>query len=110
MLKNLFAISLVSFALIGANTSVAQPTTKACPPGLSTKNPPCIPPGIAKRYQIDQPLPEDVPYELINDLLFYGLTPPDGNWLYYLVDGDVLRIADDLFSVLEAFEILFGTN
>lgn len=52
------------------------------------------------------PLPEGVPYQLITDLGFYGLTPPDGEWLYYLVDGEVLKIADAAFTVIEALGLL----
>ncbi len=110
MLKILPSALALSVALIGTSTTVAHSQPKFCPPGLAAKNNGCLPPGLAKRYTVGEVLPEGVPYELITDLMLYGLTPPDGEWLYYLVDGDVLRIADDVFTVLEAFEILFGGN
>lgn len=111
MLKILPSALALSVALIGLNVTVAHSEPKACPPGLAAKNNGCLPPGLAKKlYTVGEVLPEGVPYELITDLAYYGLDMPDGNWLYYLVDGDVLRIADDVFTVLEAFEILFGSN
>ena len=110
MLKILPSALALSVALTGISATVAYSQAKPCPPGLAAKNNGCLPPGLAKRYTIGEVLPEDVPYELITDLATYGLLSPDGNWLYYLVDGDVLRIADDAFTVLEAFEILFGGN
>jgi len=108
MLKTLPSALAISVALMGINVTVAHSQPKPCPPGLAAKNNGCLPPGLAKRYTIGEVLPEGVPYELIIDLAQYGLEQPDGNWLYYLVDGDILRIADDVFTVLEAFEILFG--
>ncbi len=108
MLKILPPALALSVALIGLNGTAAYSQPKFCPPGLANKN--CLPPGIAKRYTIGEVLPEGIPYELITNLAYYGLDMPDGNWLYYLVDGDILRIADDVFTVLEAFEILFGGN
>ena len=111
MLKILPSAIALSVAFMGASVTVAHSQPKSCPPGLAAKNNGCLPPGQAKKlYTVGEVLPEGVPYELITDLMHYGLTPPDGEWLYYLVDGDVLRIADDVFTVLEAFEILFGGN
>lgn len=110
MLKILPSAIALSVALMGVSVTAAHSEPKSCPPGLAAKNNGCLPPGIAKRYTVGEVLPEGVPYELITDLSHYGLNKPDGEWLYYLVDGDVLRIADDAFTVLEAFEILFGSN
>ena len=108
MLKILPSALALSVAFLGINVTAVHSQPKSCPPGLAAKNNGCLPPGIAKRYTVGQVLPEGIPYELITDLAYYGLNKPDGEWLYYLVDGDVLRIADDVFTVLEAFEILFG--
>jgi len=110
MFKILPSALALSVALIGMNVTVAYSQPKSCPPGLAAKNNGCLPPGLAKRYTVGKTLPEGISYELITDLAYYGLTPPDGEWLYYLVDGDVLRIADDVFTVLEALDILFGGN
>jgi hypothetical protein len=110
MLRKLPSALALSVALTGLNATVAHSEPKSCPPGLAAKNNGCLPPGIAKRYTVGEVLPEGVPYELITDLSHYGLNKPDGEWLYYLVDGEVLKIADDTFTVIEAFQILFGGN
>ncbi len=89
---------------VSAGAALAQP--KPCPPGLAKRDNGCLPPGLAKRYVVGQPLPEGLTYELITDLARYGLTPPDGEWLYYLVDGEVLKIADATFVVLDALGLL----
>ena len=108
MLKLLPSALALSVVLTGINATVAHSQPKPCPPGLAAKNNGCLPPGLAKRYTIGEPLPEDVPYQLITDLMYYGLDRPDGEWLYYLVDGEVLRVADAMFTVLEALGALGG--
>lgn len=85
-------------------TAMAEP--KSCPPGLDKRNNGCLPPGQAKRYTVGQRLPDGTPYELILDLAKYGLTAPNGEWLYYLVDGDILRVADATFTILEVLGAL----
>ena len=91
MFKTFSAIALALITLTGISTTAARSEPKFCPPGLAAKNNGCLPPGIAKRYTIGEPLPEDVPYELITDLELYDLLPPDGDWLYYLVDGEFIE-------------------
>ncbi len=108
MLRILPSALALSVAFMGISFTAVHSQPKSCPPGLAAKDNGCLPPGIAKRYTVGEVLPEGVPYELITDLSHYGLNAPDGEWLYYLVDGDVLKIADDVFTVLEAFEILVG--
>lgn len=47
-LMSLMAVAFFAFAaMAGAPPAVAD--TKACPPGLAKKNPPCVPPGQAKK-------------------------------------------------------------
>lgn len=106
MLKTLPALVAVAIAISGFSASTAISQSKPCPPGLDKRDNGCLPPGIAKRYIIGEPLPEDVPYELITDLEAFNLLYPDGDWLYYLVDDEILRIADATFIVLEALGFL----
>ena len=108
MFKLTLTATALTLAFSISSVTMAHSQAKPCPPGLAKRDNGCLPPGLAKRYTVGAPLPDSLSYELITDLQKYGLTPPDGQWLYYLVDGDVLRIADDMFTVLEAFEILFG--
>lgn len=110
MLKLTPMVIALSVAFAGSNVTVANSQAKPCPPGLAKRDNGCLPPGIAKRFKVGERLPHGIPYELITDLQYYGLTPPNGNWLYYMVDDEILRIADDTFTVLEAFQILFGDS
>ncbi|WP_428925523.1 hypothetical protein [Marinibacterium sp. SX1] len=74
--------------------NVVQVTpTASCPPGLAKKNPPCVPPGQAKKYN---------PGQYINDYTYirnpgnYGL-----NNGYYVTAGNyVYRINKDTREVL----------
>jgi hypothetical protein len=67
-----------------------------CPPGLAKKNPPCIPPGQAKKlYGIGQRLPlgYGTPYaytQIPRDLRTRYVLPPAGN--YYYGDGYLYRV------------------
>lgn len=110
MLKRtiLMAATALAFTVTGAGFAHSQGANSAgfCPPGLAKRDNGCLPPGHAKRYTVGETLPEDVGYQLITDLLKYGLSQPDGDWLYYLVDGDILKIADATFAVLEAWEAI----
>ncbi len=74
-----------------------------CPPGLAKKNPPCIPPGQAKKWRTGYPLPDGVvfapvPYE-------WGLRAPVG-YQYVRVDKDVLLIGEASKKVIDAVTLL----
>lgn len=77
---------------------------RGCPPGLAKKNPPCIPPGQAKKYapEIHRPhiygrgdyLPDDAVY--LRDPRYHGL--PDGT--YYVDDGYVYRVDPETLEIM----------
>lgn len=116
MVKSTSFMLAASVALTGFSTlpAHADPKFHRCPPGLEKratlpngllkngKGQGCMPPGWVRKFEIGAPIPSGVSYDLITDLALYGLTPPDGNWLYYLVDNEVLRVADATFTILEA--------
>ncbi|HSF92693.1 MAG TPA: hypothetical protein VLA51_10895 [Paracoccaceae bacterium] len=79
---------------------------KDCPPGLAKKNNGCLPPGLAKKYILGQPLPYGVEYEFIYDRSRYGLPRVDGDWLYVLLGNEILRVADKDSVVLDVVRIL----
>lgn len=67
-----------------------------CPPGLAKKNPPCVPPGQAKKmYGPGDRITHD--YILIRDPWRYGLD--DGT--YYRVGDYVYRVDRDTREVLD---------
>ena len=99
------AIAAVSMAAVPASADPGRGKGKAhgdhrngftghCPPGLAKKNPPCVPPGQAKRYG---------PGQVVNDYIYirdpgrYGL--PGGG--YYVQAGNyVYRVDRDTMEVL----------
>ncbi len=61
-----------------------------CPPGLAKKDNGCLPPGQAKKmWQVGQPLPAGIAYEVIP---VGGLSPPAG-YQYVRVANDILMMA-----------------
>jgi hypothetical protein len=72
-----------------------------CPPGLAKKNPPCIPPGQAKKWRLGYPL--EVGFIPVPDS--WGLRPPSGHQ-YVQVDKDVLLIAEAGHHVIDAVTLL----
>lgn len=88
----------------GKGPKHARPGVVAhCPPGLAKKNPPCIPPGQAKkiypdyrpRYGDGDWIYED--YRIIRDVGRYGLREGE---LYYLVGREVFHMNPDTGRVI----------
>lgn len=75
---------------------------KNCPPGLAKKNPPCIPPGQAKKYGAGDYLPKGS-FEPLPDYIVDDLTPRNGR--YVRVDRNVYLITEGSRRVLEAIEL-----
>lgn len=85
--------------------------TGGCPPGLAKKNPPCIPPGQAKKlFNVGQRLPygyngytpyNQIPYDLRSqyDLDPYGRYIYDQNYLYR-VDPTTMIVSQVLGAIL----------
>jgi len=76
-----------------------------CPPGLAKKNPPCVPPGLARgsqpydddlHYGIGDIIDRD--YVILDDPGYYGLNPYDD---YFRVGNYVYRIDRKTQAVLE---------
>jgi hypothetical protein len=93
----------------------SQPySVRACPPGLAKKNPPCVPPGQAKkqvnytnydahdhyRYRRGEYLPRDADY--LRDPSRYRL--PDGT--YYVDNGFVYRVDPQTLEVMALVGLL----
>lgn len=81
-----------------------------CPPGLAKKNPPCVPPGQAKKlYGVGQRLPlgygtpyayNQIPYDVRSR---YGLSPVGS---YYYGDGYLYRVDPRTMLVQQAIAAL----
>ena len=67
-----------------------------CPPGLAKKNPPCVPPGQARKYNRGDVIYGD--YTIIGDPRQYGL---NRDQTYYRVGEYVYRVDRDTREVLD---------
>jgi len=74
-----------------------------CPPGLAKKHNGCLPPGQAKkRYTVGYALPKGVEtHPLPHDLSIRIGAPPPG-YSYFMVDGDVVKLAVGTMLVVDA--------
>ena len=81
-----------------------------CPPGLAKKNPPCVPPGQAKkqgwdhRHRVGDRL-NLADYLLIQDPWRYGLNDRDG-WNYYRDPYGIYRVDPTTLKILAVFELI----
>jgi hypothetical protein len=76
-----------------------------CPPGLAKKNNGCLPPGIAKKYAMGQPLPPGIAKKRLPGSLLGQLHPPYG-YEYVQVDRDVLLVSAATRHVVDAVTLL----
>lgn len=76
-----------------------------CPPGLAKKNNGCLPPGIAKKYELDQPLPPGITARSIDDSLYSRLRHING-YEYVRVDKDILLVSEATKKVVDAVTLL----
>ena len=77
-----------------------------CPPGLAKKGNGCMPPGQAKKWGMNRPLPRDVVfYDLPQDVLVHLGPPPTGH-RFVRVAQDILLIAVGTGMVVDAIEDL----
>lgn len=83
----------------------SAPSAQHCPPGLAKKNNGCLPPGIAKKYALGQPLPPGLAKPL-PDALRGRLSRPRPGYDYVMVDNDVLLIAEAGKMVIDAVTLL----
>lgn len=73
-----------------------------CPPGLAKKNNGCNPPGQVKRWQMGQPLQQDVTYRALPVELRNLLGTPARGYHYGMVDSDILLLLDGTEIVFDA--------
>ena len=76
-----------------------------CPPGLAKKNPPCIPPGQAKKYATGAILPRDA-FVPVPDDVVVRLTPPPPRGMYVRVDRNIYLIDQGTRKILDGVLLL----
>jgi len=123
MTKHLFAAALIA-AFLTPTVSTAQGNSgngngngngqfaTDCPPGLARKDPPCVPPGLARqgvdfadRYDIGDVLDPEI-LQYINNLDRYDLPPLADGERYAIIDGTIVRLDADSYELLQL--IRFG--
>jgi Ni/Co efflux regulator RcnB len=70
------------------------------------KGPKVVPPGQVKRYTRGAKLPTDLEWEDIGDLSKWKLPPPGKGNRYIRVDDEILEIAEDTQTVIDAVGIV----
>ena len=113
-----FSISMLAAIAIAyaslAHGTMAFADTKGCPPGLAKKNPPCIPPGQAKkgatvhqserRYHMGDVVDrDDLTY--LDDYAPYNLPPLRNGQRYAVVNDQIVVIDADTFAILQLIRI-----
>jgi len=74
--------------------------------GKPGKGPKAVPPGQIKRYTRGAKLPGDLMFTDIGDLSKWKLKPPGAGNRYIRVDDEILEVADDLSTVVDAVGIV----
>ncbi len=109
MARSIRLIMPAILAAFLAGPAPAQAGGSFCPPGLAKKSPACVPPGQAKKYRHGtherirrgDSLHEYDHYHLIRHPGRYGLVPLGPGERYYVVNGQILRVSEDSYEVLD---------
>lgn len=88
------------FTTTAQSVSAIPVSAAGCPPGLAKKNPPCVPPGQARKgydrdYRVGERLPDG--FILIRTPSRYGLDP---RRTYYERDGYVVQVDRETMQIL----------
>jgi hypothetical protein len=74
-----------------------------CPPGLAKKNNGCLPPGQAKkRYTVGYALPKGIETHPLPADLSIRIGAPPAGYGYFMVDGDLVKLAVGTMLVVDA--------
>jgi Ni/Co efflux regulator RcnB len=93
----------------GDRVALVDPATgHACPPGLAKKNPPCVPPGQAKKgVVVGQALPPGAVFVVPRPVLA-TLPPPPHGYRYAVVNNQVVLVSGSNIVVDIVLRNLFG--
>jgi len=88
------------FAGASGSAAVLPVAAQGCPPGLAKKNPPCVPPGQARKgfdpgYRVGERLPDG--FIILRSPSRYGLDP---RRTYYERDGYVVQVDRETREIL----------
>ena len=98
-MKYLVLIAMACLPLV----SPASAEAKSCPPGLAKKNPPCVPPGQAKKGVIIWAPGDYIGEERIHWITYpdrYGLPPLAPGQRYVIVGNQIYAVDEGTYTVL----------
>ena len=102
----IFLSAIIILSPGGQSAAEAKSKFRNCPPGLAKKNPPCIPPGQAKKsYGIGDRYYDD-DYLTDHDRNRYGLPWLPRGESYYRVGDSFIRVDNETREILELIEAL----
>jgi hypothetical protein len=115
-MKHFANILIVAFiAVAGLSAIPVNADTKPCPPGLAKKNPPCVPPGQAKkgvtaddwqdRNRIGEIIDDD-DFTYLDDYLRYDLPRLPAGQRYAIVDDRIVVIDNETYRILQLIRVL----
>lgn len=104
VIGGLLLATVSAFALASGTGPAEAGPPGGCPPGLAKKNPPCIPPGQAKKFYRGEYIPDHVHYDIIR-YDRYGLPPPPSGHSYVRIGRDAYLIAEGTQRVIEAINL-----
>lgn len=108
IIPRLLLVALVA-TMPTVNGHVVFAESGKCPPGLAKKNPPCVPPGQAKKGAtsaewLDRDHAGDIVHQgeliFLDDFVRYDLKPLPYGQRYALVDDQIVVIDRDSYKVL----------
>ena len=112
-MKHAIAHAVVMLPLL-AGLAIAEPKSKGmsaatparghCPPGLAKKNPPCVPPGLARKGY----LPEGYRHadDWLDDPAEHGLPHPGRNQGYIRIGDVFVKVDKETWEILNLFDAL----
>ena len=103
----IFLAAIIVLASVEHSTAYAKSNKGHCPPGLAKKNPPCVPPGQAKKpYQSGEDYYYGNDYLSDRDRRRYKLPRLPYGESYYRVGDSFIRVNNKTREVPELFEAI----
>jgi Ni/Co efflux regulator RcnB len=102
----LAAMALIAFPEVPANASGKGKPESSILEKNKGNNGKVVPPGQVKRYTRGSKLPGDLKFKNMDDLSKWKLKPLKAGEKYIRVDNEVLKVAEDTQTVIEAVGIV----
>ena len=101
-------VALMALSPVGQSAAQAKSKFGHCPPGLAKKDPPCVPPGQAKKgYRIGDRYDHDYDHDDYlsdHDRLRYNLPRLPRGQSYYRVGDSLIRVDTETREILDLME------